>query len=236
MAAAGNVGVGCRASNVVGLDLDRHPGLPDGVGRFHTLCDRYAGGPDSDGWPDTLTVVTSSGFGGQHLYFRAASLLILSVSGGCSPLGPGIDIRTARPAQRRHLVGPVRSSTDGRTPSSGRCRSRRCPAGSLVSALGHPQLGTGPDTRNSKWDGAEAPSHLRGTLTPRPQRRPQRDTPPPLPQDRGKVLVIVRHSGPCAPAGYTAPAWGEPTQRNGLSAANGPLPVHACADGDIGRH
>src|SRR6266568_4804959 len=33
-----NVGVGCRASSVVGLDLDRHAGGPDGVAAFARFC------------------------------------------------------------------------------------------------------------------------------------------------------------------------------------------------------
>ena len=58
-----NIGVGCRASGIVGLDLDRHDGGPDGVAVFAALC-RIYGQP----WPDTLTVATPHS--GQHLYFR----------------------------------------------------------------------------------------------------------------------------------------------------------------------
>jgi hypothetical protein len=58
-----NIGVGCRASGVIGLDLDRHDGGPDGVAVFAALC-RVYGQP----WPDTLTVATPHD--GRHLYFR----------------------------------------------------------------------------------------------------------------------------------------------------------------------
>ena len=36
-----NIGVGCRASGIVGVDLDRHGG-PDGVATFAELCARTA--------------------------------------------------------------------------------------------------------------------------------------------------------------------------------------------------
>ena len=36
-----NIGVGCRASGVIGLDLDRHDGGPDGVAVFAALCRVY---------------------------------------------------------------------------------------------------------------------------------------------------------------------------------------------------
>src|SRR5580704_4823110 len=58
-----NIGVGCRASGVIGLDLDRHDGGPDGVAVFAALR-RVYGQP----WPDTLTVATPHD--GRHLYFR----------------------------------------------------------------------------------------------------------------------------------------------------------------------
>jgi Bifunctional DNA primase/polymerase, N-terminal len=35
-----NLGVGCRASDVVGVDLDRH-GRVDGVARLEALCDQF---------------------------------------------------------------------------------------------------------------------------------------------------------------------------------------------------
>lgn len=103
MAAAGNVGVGCRASDVVGVDLDRRVGEPDGVARFAAFCDEHDGTPDGDGWPDTLTIVSPNG--GQHLYFRAGGLPILSSSGG-GPLGPSIDIRGPGRRSGGYLIGP----------------------------------------------------------------------------------------------------------------------------------
>ncbi|WP_367880521.1 bifunctional DNA primase/polymerase [Salinispora arenicola] len=75
-----SIGVACRASNVVGLDLDRK----DGVDTLRALC-AAARWP----WPDTLTVATAHH--GLHLYFRATTR------------------RTARPAsplRRRRLLGP----------------------------------------------------------------------------------------------------------------------------------
>lgn len=53
LAAGRNLGVGCRASAVVGLDLDRHGDGADGIASFEALCSRY-GQP----WPATLTTAT----------------------------------------------------------------------------------------------------------------------------------------------------------------------------------
>ncbi len=86
MAAAGNVGVGCRASDVVGIDLDRHGGDADGIAAFAATCAR-----SGQRWPDTFTVRTPHG--GLHLYFAAQGRPIPSRSGGRSGLGPGIDTR-----------------------------------------------------------------------------------------------------------------------------------------------
>lgn len=93
-----NVGISCRASGVVVLDLD----VKEEDGQA-VLAELAARGGQS--WPETLTVATPSG--GQHLYFRVpADCTIGSVSGGRSPLGPGIDVRG--PGRRRggYLVGP----------------------------------------------------------------------------------------------------------------------------------
>ena len=77
-----NIGVGCRASGIAGIDLDRHGG-PDGVATFAEVCARH-GQP----WPRTLTVATPSG--GLHLYFTVpARLVVPSVAG----IWPGVDTR-----------------------------------------------------------------------------------------------------------------------------------------------
>lgn len=92
-----NIGVACRASHVVGLDLDHHGG---GVEQFGALL--AARGLD---WPDTLTVATPSG--GRHLYFRAPDGCTLgSTSGGTTRLGPGIDTRGPGLRSGGYLIGP----------------------------------------------------------------------------------------------------------------------------------
>jgi Bifunctional DNA primase/polymerase, N-terminal len=94
-----NVGISCRANQIVGLDLDRHPGKPDGIAAMETTCTRW-GQP----WPDTFTVRTPNGL---HLYFRApATAVIGSTSGGVTPLGPSIDTRGPGLRIGGHLVGP----------------------------------------------------------------------------------------------------------------------------------
>jgi hypothetical protein len=91
-----NIGVDCRASGIVGLDLDRHDGGPDGVAVFAALC-RVYGQP----WPDTLTVATPDA--GLHLYFRvppgAAAASAIS-------RWPGIDIRAPGYRSGGYLAGP----------------------------------------------------------------------------------------------------------------------------------
>ncbi|MFI8451552.1 bifunctional DNA primase/polymerase [Streptomyces erythrochromogenes] len=82
----GNVGVGCRASRVVALDLDDP-----------------AGGMED--WPETFTVSTPRT--GLHLYFRVpADCTIGSFSGLQSPLGLGIDVRGPGRRSGGYLVGP----------------------------------------------------------------------------------------------------------------------------------
>lgn len=95
-----NVGVACRASGVVGLDLDRHDGGPDGVATFAGLCaDR------GQLWPDTLTVATPHG--GLHIYFRVPhGCTVLSTSHGRSGLGAGIDTRAPGRRSGGYLAGP----------------------------------------------------------------------------------------------------------------------------------
>lgn len=92
-----NVAVACRASGVVGIDLDlKH----DGPARFAEVC--AAAGR---AWPQTFTVDTPSG--GQHLYFRApADRIVASYSGAASPLGLGIDVRAPGRRLGSYLAGP----------------------------------------------------------------------------------------------------------------------------------
>ncbi|WP_369228563.1 bifunctional DNA primase/polymerase (plasmid) [Streptomyces sp. R39] len=92
-----NIGVGCRASRVVGLDLDVDG---DGQGVLAALATRVG-----EDWPDTLTVRTPSG--GPHLYFRVpGDCAIASVSGGRTALGPGIDVRGPGLRSGGYLIGP----------------------------------------------------------------------------------------------------------------------------------
>lgn len=99
-----NVGVGCRASHVVGLDLDIEG---DGQAVLAALAARL-GQP----WPETLTVATPSG--GRHLYFGVPDgCTIGSASGRRSPLGPGIDVRGPGLRTGGYLVGPG-SVVDGK--------------------------------------------------------------------------------------------------------------------------
>ncbi|MFB7592337.1 bifunctional DNA primase/polymerase [Streptomyces sp. NPDC056169] len=93
------VGIGCRASHVVALDLDVH-GDNDGSGVLAALADRLG-----EKVPETFTVATPSG--GRHLYFRAPmGCTIGSVSGGRTALGPGIDVRGPGHRSGGYLVGP----------------------------------------------------------------------------------------------------------------------------------
>ncbi|MFE3279506.1 bifunctional DNA primase/polymerase [Nocardia sp. NPDC059239] len=74
-----NIGIACRASRIVGLDLDVDG---DGAGRLAALACEL--GRD---WPDAFAVRKPSGW---HLYFRVGpGCTVASVSGGRSRLGPG---------------------------------------------------------------------------------------------------------------------------------------------------
>ncbi|MGW2891816.1 bifunctional DNA primase/polymerase [Streptomyces griseoruber] len=101
--AGDNIGVGCRASRVVGLDLDV---ADDGPAVLAAVADRLG-----EQWPDTLTVQTPSG--GLHLYFRVSGgCTIPSVSGGRTVLGSGIDVRGPGQRSGGYLIGPG-SAVDG---------------------------------------------------------------------------------------------------------------------------
>lgn len=102
--AGSNVGIACRASRIVGIDLDRHTsggnaGV-DGVEVFAALCQRWG-----QKRPVTLEVATPND--GRHLLLRVpAGLIVPSVSGGTSRLGPGIDIRGPGVTLGGYLAGP----------------------------------------------------------------------------------------------------------------------------------
>lgn len=102
--AGANIGIACRASRICGIDLDRHTtgganaGV-DGVARFDQVCARWA-----QQRPVTLEIRTPSD--GRHLLFRVPrGLIVPSVSGGTSRLGPGIDIRGPGLTLGGYLVG-----------------------------------------------------------------------------------------------------------------------------------
>jgi hypothetical protein len=98
-----NVGVGCRASRVLALDLDRD--RVDGVETFRALCATH-GQP----WPLTLT--TRTAHHGLHLFFRAQSGSVYAPASR-GVLGPGIDIRGPGRRTGGYLIGPG-SVVDGR--------------------------------------------------------------------------------------------------------------------------
>ncbi|MFG1913001.1 bifunctional DNA primase/polymerase [Kribbella sp. NPDC048928] len=113
--AGANVGIACRASGIVGIDLDRHTASQqtganagaDGVAQFASVCERWG-----QARPVTLEVRTPHD--GRHLLFRVPpGLMVASVSGGTSRLGPGIDIRGTGRTLGGYLAGPG-SVVDGR--------------------------------------------------------------------------------------------------------------------------
>lgn len=103
-----NIGVGCRASGVVGVDLDvGHADGADGIASFAAACAAHGG------WPRTFTVRTPSG--GLHLYWRApGGCTIGSTSGGRTALGPGVDTRGPGRRSGGFLIGPGSSVVGGR--------------------------------------------------------------------------------------------------------------------------
>ena len=90
-----NIGVGCRASGIVGVDLDRHGG-PDGLATFAEVCARHG-----QMWPSTLTVATPSG--GLHLYFAVPAGLVVPSAVG---IWPGVDTRGPGLRLGGYLAGP----------------------------------------------------------------------------------------------------------------------------------
>lgn len=91
-----NIGVGCRASNVVVFDLDVDTSRRNGIEHLARLV-QSVGEP----LPPTLVVRTPSG--GRHIYFRARDeFTIGSVSGWAS----GIDVRGPGCSKGGYVVGP----------------------------------------------------------------------------------------------------------------------------------
>jgi hypothetical protein len=83
--ASANLGVGCRASGIVVLDLDRKNGH-DGISTLTKICDGH-GQP----WPGNTTYTVSTPNDGLHLYFLAPPGIAIASTIG--QLGPGIDVR-----------------------------------------------------------------------------------------------------------------------------------------------
>ncbi|WP_442914711.1 bifunctional DNA primase/polymerase [Kribbella sp. CCNWLY201] len=121
IAVSHNLSVGCRASDVVGVDLDRH-GRVDGVARFEALCDQFG-----QQWPATFSVTTPNG--GRHLYFAAAGQPIANSSGPGARLGIGIDVRGLADAAVAICLLQGRASTPVHTESTTTCRSRHFSVG-----------------------------------------------------------------------------------------------------------
>ncbi|MEV4415436.1 bifunctional DNA primase/polymerase [Catellatospora sp. NPDC049609] len=90
-----NIGVGCRASNLVVLDLDRKDGV-DGVAALAALAAERA-----QPWSDTFTVAT--GGGGLHLYFAAPAWTVVSSIG---TFAAGVDVRAPGRTLGGYVVGP----------------------------------------------------------------------------------------------------------------------------------
>lgn len=98
-----NIGIGCRASGVVVLDLDRKHGV-DGVATLEQLRIEHDGQR-----PRTFTVATAHD--GRHLYFTAPPRHVVINTIG--RLGPGIDVRAPGRTSGGYVVGPG-SVVDGR--------------------------------------------------------------------------------------------------------------------------
>lgn len=93
-----NIGVACRPSRLVVLDLD----IKEGVHGRDVLA--HAAARARRPWPDTFTVNTPSG--GCHLYFQAPAGEVPSTSGGVTRLGPAIDVRAPGRTRGGYVLGP----------------------------------------------------------------------------------------------------------------------------------
>ena len=106
-AADGNIGVACRASRVVVLDLDRHSDGPDGTAGWKALCAEHQ--------PPPVTFTVRTPHGGRHLYFRVpATQTITSSSGPRAGMPPGIDVRAPGRHSGGYVVGPGSQVEAGR--------------------------------------------------------------------------------------------------------------------------
>jgi hypothetical protein len=104
----GNIGVACRASNIVVLDLDRHADGPDGIAGWEALCADHEENP-----PATFTAVTPNG--GLHVYFQApAGATITSSSGPRPGIPAGIDVRAPGRRSGGYVMGPGSQVDAGR--------------------------------------------------------------------------------------------------------------------------
>lgn len=79
-----NIGIACKPSGLVVVDLDQHHPEADGIEAFGRICEER-----NFDWPNTLTVRTGSG--GLHLYFRCPVGRLLGNTSG--RMAPGIDSR-----------------------------------------------------------------------------------------------------------------------------------------------
>ena len=105
-ARGGNIGVACRASSIVVLDLDRHGDGPDGVAGWEALCT----GHDK---LETFTVVSPRR--GYHVYFQVPpDVVIASSSGFRRGLPPGIDVRAPGRRSGGYVLGPGSQTEVGR--------------------------------------------------------------------------------------------------------------------------
>lgn len=103
-----NIGVACRPSNTVVLDLDRHADGPDGIAGWEALCAEQEGSLLA-----TFTTVTPND--GLHVYFQApASRSITSSSGPRPGLPPGIDVRAPGRRSGGYVMGAGSQVAAGR--------------------------------------------------------------------------------------------------------------------------
>lgn len=92
-----NMGVLCRPSGLVVLDIDGEQGR-----RSWQAARTAHGEPQEEA--DTLTVATPHG---RHIYYQAPpGATIPSTSGGRTPLGPGIDTRAPGRHTGGYVIGP----------------------------------------------------------------------------------------------------------------------------------